>query len=72
MFVTNLPCVNCSKLLINLGGVERVYYRKDYRIRDGLLWLSRADIIVGRLTEDCTPQEATREGARIIAELEAR
>jgi dCMP deaminase len=33
VFVTHLPCVNCAKLLINLGGVRQVYYLNDYRIR---------------------------------------
>jgi dCMP deaminase len=33
VFCTHLPCVHCAKLLINLGNVKLVYYRKDYRIR---------------------------------------
>jgi len=44
VFVTMLPCVQCAKFLVNLGGVKKVFYRRDYRIRDGLEWLKRAGI----------------------------
>jgi len=37
---------NCAKFLINLGGVKKVFYRKDYRIREGVEWLQRAGIEV--------------------------
>lgn len=36
VFATHLPCVMCAKRLINLGGVERVFYLNDYRIRTSL------------------------------------
>ena len=36
VFVTNLPCVQCAKRLINLGGVREVRYALDYRVRDAL------------------------------------
>ena len=36
VFVTHLPCAMCAKRLINLGGVEAVYYREDYRKRDSV------------------------------------
>jgi dCMP deaminase len=36
VFCTHLPCVHCAKLLINLGGVQLVYYRKDYRIHTSI------------------------------------
>lgn len=36
VFCTHLPCVMCAKRLINLGGVKKVYYAEDYRIRDSL------------------------------------
>jgi dCMP deaminase len=35
VFCTNLPCEMCAKRLINLGGVVRVIYFDDYRIRKG-------------------------------------
>lgn len=36
VFVTHLPCVMCAKRLINLGGVAKVFYKEDYRIRDSI------------------------------------
>jgi len=43
---SHLPCAMCAKRMINVGGVERVYYLNDYRIRDGLTVLQMADIYV--------------------------
>ncbi len=48
VFCTNLPCPMCAKRLVNLGGVERVVYEEDYRIKDGLTILKRASIEVAR------------------------
>jgi dCMP deaminase len=36
VFVTHLPCVQCAKRLINLGQVKKVFYARDYRVRDSL------------------------------------
>lgn len=44
VFCTHLPCVNCAKLLINLGGVKKVYYAKEYRIRVSLVLFERVGI----------------------------
>jgi dCMP deaminase len=44
VFCTNLPCVMCAKRLINLGGVVKVYYDRDYRIRDSLDLLTKSGI----------------------------
>lgn len=44
VFVTHLPCVTCAKFLINLGGVQRVVYAADYRIRDSLTLFDRHSI----------------------------
>jgi len=49
VYVTDLPCVMCAKFLINMGGVQRVLYGRDYRIRDGLEWLRRAGIEAAQL-----------------------
>lgn len=51
---TDSPCVACAKLLIQLGGVERVVYNREYRIRDGLALLERLGIRVERV--DFTPR----------------
>jgi dCMP deaminase len=44
VFCTHLPCVNCAKLLINLGNVLMVYYKNDYRIRTSLELFDRVGI----------------------------
>ena len=36
VFVTHLPCVMCTKRLINLGGVRRIYYVHDYRVKESV------------------------------------
>ena len=46
VYTTNLPCKMCAKRLINLGGVRRVVYKHDYRIRDGVGLLYKANITV--------------------------
>jgi deoxycytidylate deaminase len=49
VFVTHLPCAMCAKRLINLGGVERLYYSEDYRLRDSLELLASVGIAVSQL-----------------------
>ena len=44
VYVTNLPCKMCAKMLVNLGGVHAVRYLADYRIRDSLLVFEQAGI----------------------------
>lgn len=44
VYVTHLPCVMCAKALINLGGVVRVLYREDYRIKDSVELLNAVGI----------------------------
>jgi deoxycytidylate deaminase len=46
---TDLPCPACAKILINLGGVQAVYYARDYRIRTGAEFLNRVGIAVDKL-----------------------
>lgn len=48
-FATHLPCVACSKRIIQLGGVVRVYYDKPYRITTGLDVLASVGISASRL-----------------------
>jgi dCMP deaminase len=49
VYCTHLPCVMCAKRLVNLGGVETVYYATDYRIRDSIKILGAARINVEQL-----------------------
>ncbi len=49
VFCTDLPCKMCSKRLVNLGGVQRVYYLREYRLRDGEEVLGAAGIPITQL-----------------------
>lgn len=49
VFVTHLPCVMCAKRLINLGGVEGVFYYEDYRNRDSVEILQNVGIKIEQL-----------------------
>ncbi len=49
---THLPCPACAKRIINLGGVRRVVYGFDYRIRTGAELLARVGIVVHAFTDD--------------------
>lgn len=51
VFVTHLPCPACAKRLINLGGVKRVYYDKEYRIKDSIELLNSVGIEVVQLVQ---------------------
>ena len=44
VFVTHLPCMACTKRLINIGNVKKVFYDQDYRIRDSVTVLKTAGI----------------------------
>ncbi len=52
VLVTHLPCVMCAKRLINLGGVQTVYYANEYRSSESLELLETAGIEVIRLELD--------------------
>jgi dCMP deaminase len=54
VFVTHLPCVACAKRLINLGGVKKVFYRTDYRLRDSIDVLNSVGIEVIHLPATAT------------------
>lgn len=46
IYCTHLPCVMCAKRMILLGGVRRVVYEHDYRIRTSLEIFKREKIEV--------------------------
>lgn len=46
VFVTHLPCVQCAKRLINLGGVRKVIYFQEYRLKDSIRILESVGISV--------------------------
>lgn len=51
LYVTDAPCIECSKLIIQ-AGIKRVVYAQEYRLTDGLDLLKRAGIEVIYLNPD--------------------
>lgn len=45
LYVTDEPCIECSKLIIQ-AGIKRVVFARAYRLHDGLELLRRANIQV--------------------------
>ena len=50
LYVTDEPCIECSKLIIQ-AGISRVVYAREYRLHAGLELLRRAQIEVIHLPE---------------------
>ena len=55
LYVTDAPCIECSKLIIQ-SGIKKVFYARQYRLTDGIDLLQRAGIEVHNLPLD-TPTE---------------
>jgi Deoxycytidylate deaminase len=51
LYITDAPCVECAKLIIQ-SGIKRVVYSNSYRLSDGIDLLERAKIEVIRIFED--------------------
>lgn len=51
LYVTDEPCIECSKLIIQ-SGIRRVIYAREYRLHDGVALLKRANIDVIHLPLD--------------------
>ena len=45
LYVTDAPCIECSKLIIQ-AGIKRVVYARNYRLADGIRLLKQANIEV--------------------------
>ncbi|MFA5418217.1 MAG: dCMP deaminase family protein [Bacteroidales bacterium] len=48
LYVTDSPCIECAKLIIQ-AGIKRVVYSRKYRNTDGLDLLTRVGILVEQL-----------------------
>jgi dCMP deaminase len=48
LYITDSPCMECAKLIIQ-AGISRVVYSNKYRITEGLNLLERAGVIVEQL-----------------------
>ena len=55
LYVTDAPCIECSKLIIQ-SGIKKVFYARQYRLTDGIDLLQRAGIEIHYLPLD-TPTE---------------
>lgn len=55
LYVTDAPCIECSKLIIQ-AGIRRVFYARHYRLADGIELLRRAGIEVHYLPLDDTQE----------------
>ncbi len=51
MYITDSPCIECAKLIIQ-AGIKRVIYSREYRFTDGVDLLRRAGVEV-----ECIPVE---------------
>ena len=51
LYVTDSPCIECAKLIIQ-AGIKRVIYGREYRLTDGVDLLRRAKIEVIYLNEE--------------------
>lgn len=50
MYVTVSPCINCANDIIRDKRIRRVYFRQEYRIRDGITHLMNNGIEVYKVT----------------------
>ena len=48
MFVTHAPCLDCAKLVYQ-SGINTVYYRNSYRNEDGVHFLQKAGVKIGKI-----------------------
>ena len=51
LYVTDSPCIECAKLIIQ-AGIKRVIYSREYRLTDGIDLLRRAGIEVKYIKVD--------------------
>lgn len=52
LYVTDSPCIECAKLIIQ-AGIRRVVYAREYRLHDGIDLLQRAGIETIHLPTSC-------------------
>lgn len=51
LYVTDAPCIECAKLIIQ-SGIKKVFYSRQYRLTDGIDLLERAGIEVSHISLD--------------------
>ncbi|MBR1838559.1 MAG: dCMP deaminase family protein [Bacteroidaceae bacterium] len=50
LYVTDAPCIECAKLIIQ-AGIRRVVYEREYRLLEGINLLRRAGIDVTHIPD---------------------
>jgi len=48
MYITHAPCFDCSKM-IHVAGINKVFYRNQYRNDDGIKFLNQCNIEVEQI-----------------------
>lgn len=48
LFLTHSPCIQCAKQIYT-AGIKEVYFKEDYRSRDGIDFLLKCNIIVKKV-----------------------
>jgi len=48
MYITHAPCFECSKM-IHVAGINKVFYRNQYRNNDGIEFLNQCNIEVEKI-----------------------
>ena len=56
LYITDSPCIECAKLIIQ-AGIKRVVYGRQYRLTDGIELLQKAGIPVDYLPCDTNNKE---------------
>lgn len=57
LYVTDAPCIECAKLIIQ-SGIKRVVYARSYRLTDGIELLTKASIEVEQMNiDELQPEE---------------
>ena len=48
MYITHAPCLDCAKLVYQ-SGINTVYYRNSYRDENGIHFLEKAGVKIGKI-----------------------
>ena len=58
LYITDSPCVECSKLIIQ-AGISRVVYDREYRVKEGLELLRRAGVELEHITSESAQSDGS-------------
>ena len=51
MYLTLMPCLMCSKAIVN-AGIKKVVYKEDYRDTRGVELLKRCNILINKIDKE--------------------